>query len=854
MVGLYHSKGITKNHPSISGGRYYYITGNGIPFSNFDGTYTVPAMDMYIYAKNIDKISFTGISENKVDVTLYKDDSGQTEGSKNANIIANNAGKLVEVSIKKDADNDYILKRTRNSVQTICLPFDLDYFDDSDLNGFTVLSPTYGEAGSDGKFVIYCDEVTSIKAHKPYIIKWAKASESDITNPTFADKKNTDANGLRIKNGSPEAVTQGDDDLTLCGVYTPKTIASYDTYYYVDGSSSPAKVVTNQAGTVYAMEVYIQNLKSYTDIKIMGQQTAVTELWDGKGTESNKYKIQSVADLHALATAVNNGEDFSGYYFQQTDNLDYSGSGFNHVAIGTSANPFNGIYNGNGHSISNVNITGSSDYQGVFGYIGAKGGVSDLALVSSTISGKDYVGGIVGYYVGTDADGGVIRQCHVADDVTITATGSNVGGIAGYSNGSIEGCTSYTKGIVGVIGNSGSTYGEVTDCLDLENTKIVNTNSSHAVESKQAYTVESGTSGLTLDYGTADTQYGNFASSICAYSGTNNAGYFNDGLLYNEKFYTSASNVVFKPSATPITSDKGKLTDNTSEYTDTYKLQHNKNNVIVTLSSITLADASDNSSTLSNYNGSTLNVTISGRTLYKDGSWNTICLPFNMTDDQITEQLNHSSLMELDVTGTYDTHQTGFDATDGTLYLYFKNATSIEAGKPYIIKWTKDENYVGHESDYDISNPTFTGVTISNADLDANKATSFDGTISFVGNFDLVSVGSEGDNIMLYLGSGDKVYYPSTTMTINAFRAYFQLNGITAGDVQDENPEQGAQTVRSFSLHFGDEEANGVRAIDGSDIHKVSPYGWFTLDGRKLNGRPTQRGIYINNGKKIAIK
>ena len=32
------------------------------------------------------------------------------------------------------------------------------------------------------------------------------------------------------------------------------------------------------------------------------------------------------------------------------------------------------------------------------------------------------------------------------------------------------------------------------------------------------------------------------------------------------------------------------------------------------------------------------------------------------------------------------------------------------------------------------------------------------------------------------------------------------------------------------------------------------PDGWYTIDGRRLNGKPTEKGIYINNGRKIAVK
>ena len=52
---------------------------------------------------------------------------------------------------------------------------------------------------------------------------------------------------------------------------------------------------------------------------------------------------------------------------------------------------------------------------------------------------------------------------------------------------------------------------------------------------------------------------------------------------------------------------------------------------------------------------------------------------------------------------------------------------------------------------------------------------------------------------------------------------------------------------------FGDETGihsieNGKWKIDNSDD------AWYSLDGRKLNGKPTKKGLYINNGKKVVIK
>ena len=62
--------------------------------------------------------------------------------------------------------------------------------------------------------------------------------------------------------------------------------------------------------------------------------------------------------------------------------------------------------------------------------------------------------------------------------------------------------------------------------------------------------------------------------------------------------------------------------------------------------------------------------------------------------------------------------------------------------------------------------------------------------------------------------------------------------------------------IKAFVLNFGDEET-GIREISNpSNLSNPSnsSNSWFTLDGRKLYGKPAAKGVYINNGKKVIIK
>ena len=97
---------------------------------------------------------------------------------------------------------------------------------------------------------------------------------------------------------------------------------------------------------------------------------------------------------------------------------------------------------------------------------------------------------------------------------------------------------------------------------------------------------------------------------------------------------------------------------------------------------LSLWDTGSNSSIISSSsnNGYVGNVAIIGRTLYRDGDWNTLCLPFNMDTYQIAESpLAGTTIKELDGTNTI--------LKDGVLTLKFNTVTAIVAGKPYIVKW-----------------------------------------------------------------------------------------------------------------------------------------------------------------------
>ena len=138
----------------------------------------------------------------------------------------------------------------------------------------------------------------------------------------------------------------------------------------------------------------------------------------------------------------------------------------------------------------------------------------------------------------------------------------------------------------------------------------------------------------------------------------------------------------------------------------------------------------------------------------------------------------------------------------------------------------------------DIHNPVFNDVLVSTAT--ANVSTDY---VDFEGTYSLINIAGE-DRSILFLGANNTLYYPNAAMQIGACRAYFRLKGITAGD-----PTAG---VRAFVMNFGEDEATSIHNSQFI-IHNEAD-AWYSLDGSKLSGKPTVRGIYINNGRKIIIK
>lgn len=201
----------------------------------------------------------------------------------------------------------------------------------------------------------------------------------------------------------------------------------------------------------------------------VGWQEAFTRIYE---MNDEPQEITSLQDLKDFRDAVNSGNKYKGSSNQMvtlTTDLDLSSIDY-WTPIGTSDYPFFGIFNGGGHVIKNLNVSGSSNYNGLFGYAN-KATIYNMHLMNPTVSGPDYVGTVVGYVDGDShiTDILVTSNCSGDNGYTAKATDGSVGGIVGRAkNATIERClfdgwvkgTGWTGGIIGNV----NTNVTIIDC------------------------------------------------------------------------------------------------------------------------------------------------------------------------------------------------------------------------------------------------------------------------------------------------------------------------------------------------------------------------------------------------------
>ena len=275
--------------------------------------------------------------------------------------------------------------------------------------------------------------------------------------------------------------TEGLASVQLTGLSTendnPDKITPYD-----KGSNTYTAIVAPQsvaAGTTFIVctftngKTFVYKMKNATDWQAGGEYTYTVSLAAAKDLgytieSDGTYTVTSADGLMNVAELVNGGK--TDINITLTADIDLTGKDW--TPIGTSfRNSYTGTFDGGGHSITRLTVTTNDEHAGLFGCLGKAGTVKNVVMEDVQITSNRrlcYVGGVAGFSDGT------IENCSVSGSVSGTVY---VGGVVGAQwNGSITGCSSSAtvKGTVYVGGVVGQTNegGTLTACYATGNVII----------------------------------------------------------------------------------------------------------------------------------------------------------------------------------------------------------------------------------------------------------------------------------------------------------------------------------------------------------------------------------------------
>lgn len=209
------------------------------------------------------------------------------------------------------------------------------------------------------------------------------------------------------------------------------------------------------------------------------------------------------------------------------------------------------------------------------------------------------------------------------------------------------------------------------------------------------------------------------------------------------------------------------------------------------------------------------NVTVNLKRNFKaDGGWYSLCLPFDVSADNMKKIFGESVSVQEFASASGD---------EGVLMVNFTSTENgIMAGKPYLIKPSKDAE-----------NPVFKRIVITKDEPEIVEQAGY----KFIGIFAPFEL-KAGDKTCRFLNGADgtKLDYPSVTENLKGTRAYFKF------------PSSSAQSAASAVT---DDVASVTFVVNGNKSNKTKIY---KLDGTELNENQLVKGIYIVGDKKVLIK
>lgn len=511
--------------------------------------------------------------------------------------------------------------------------------------------------------------------------------------------------------------------------------------------------------------------------------------------------------------------DLDGDYILMND-LDLTTISYNPIG-GQYGKKFTGTFDGNGHTIKIRDVSYNYTYRGLFSQIGTEGVVKNLKVTGNLGNATEngcFVGGIAAWNSGT------ITNCYSSVYINSSSTSGtnawicNSGCIAGINNGTITYCfvnvnmygAKNNDGTGGIVGDNANSNAKIENCIYIG--KI------------EKYYGTSSNIYYGMISGNADGYYQYITN--CYYIEnqelTGIDGHSNGSPVSDEGHCTALSQFDIRALA-----KTGGVYASTTN--DVFK------NAILSFPYTIDFKASDGIATFNSIKGEPANVTFR-RDATKDKKC-TICLPFNIPIEQAN---NVGKFYEF----------TGIKSGTTDVAQMTQVTSDLQANTAYV--W---EPKYGYNED-----PQYTGIQFKNVTI-ANTLTPVagSGTFQFIGTYeDKTWTASDPDLGKVYgfaiAGYESSGFTNGQFVILGAgasaapFRAYLKYvpNASSA-------PHRALATLpNAIKIEWiSSDNLTGISSIN----QKASlNSGWFTLDGRKLSGTPTKKGVYVNNGKKVLIK
>ena len=275
---------------------------------------------------------------------------------------------------------------------------------------------------------------------------------------------------LSADNGNPTAIkTYNASGNTYEALTAPQTVAAGKPFVKVElGGGTfyfrPQNNVVLEAGSRYKYTVKVNTtgltlegctIGSWADGG--GESGAAEDLGYIYDSNTNTYTVYNANGLMNIAELVNGGK--TDINITLTADIDLTGK--NWTPIGTDYdNSYKGTFDGGGHTITGLTFTTNDEYAGLFGWLNRAGTVKNVVMEGVQITSNQIYGGSIGGVVGYSW--GTIENCSVSGSVSGTVY---VGGVVGAQiGGSITGCSSSAtvKGTVDVGGVAGQTNSSAT--------------------------------------------------------------------------------------------------------------------------------------------------------------------------------------------------------------------------------------------------------------------------------------------------------------------------------------------------------------------------------------------------------